>query len=180
MCGIGQYYSNNRCVECGDNCDRCTEESRCTAFLFNKPAICWLKTQASSPIPCPSCTAGVAGELPPPAPPHPPHPRPPPPPPAPSPGCAVAADCNGCGICQAETLGAPARGNCACEVGWTGEHCERLNLGVAYKCDAGGLCLDNTTASATVGNYTDQVRCTTSLFFSPECCLVLLSPGPPP
>ena len=34
-----------------------------------------------------------------------------------------------------------ADGACACDHGWTGERCERINFGAARACGHGGLCL---------------------------------------
>eukprot|EP00937_MAST-01D_sp_MAST-1D-sp2_P001284 g1284.t1 len=44
-----------------------------------------------------------------------------------------------CGRCN--TTAAGGAGSCACDVGWTGAHCERLNLGHSYACGRGGLCM---------------------------------------
>ena len=62
-----------------------------------------------------------------------------------APRCTNDTDCNMAGRC---TL--PA-GNCACDHGWTGPQCERINFGPAYRCGAGGLCLNHTSAAS--GNY---------------------------
>ena len=33
-------------------------------------------------------------------------------------------------------------GACACDIGWTGERCERVNFGDSFACGQGGLCLN--------------------------------------
>ena len=128
-------------------CDQCTAQEGCTVFFWRAPSVCWLKTKASPPIPCPDCVVGAAS-IPPPAPPGPHHPHPPPPPP-PAPGCKTMADCNGGGACVGHV--------CVCDKGWTGEHCAQIKFGVAYACGVGGLCLNHTEASAAVGGarYSD-------------------------
>ena len=59
--------------------------------------------------------------------------------------CTNDTDCNMAGRCAL-----PA-GTCACDHGWTGPQCERINFGPAYRCGAGGLCLNHTSAAS--GNY---------------------------
>lgn len=56
-------------------------------------------------------------------------------PPSPSPLCVSNVDCNMAGVCDVEV------GKCACDAGWTGDQCEKINFGKAYRCDEGGLCL---------------------------------------
>lgn len=48
--------------------------------------------------------------------------------------CTSDVDCNMAGECQ--------QGLCSCEAAWTGDHCELLHFGKAYKCEEGGLCMD--------------------------------------
>ena len=128
-------------------CKLCAQEEGCKVFFWREPTVCWLKTAASAPVPCAGCVVGAAS-IPPPSPPH-PHPPPAPAPPPPAPGCKTAADCNGGGRCS--------QGACACDQGWTGEHCEQIKFGNAYACGAGGLCLNHTHAVAAVGgdSYSD-------------------------
>ena len=111
----------------GACCALCTQEKDCKVFFWKEPAVCWLKTKAAPPVPCAGCVVGAAS-LPAPSP-HPPRPSPPP---APAPGCKTDGDCNGGGSCS-------PHGDCTCDQGWTGDHCERINFGDAFACGAGGL-----------------------------------------
>ena len=132
-------------------CVLCASEPKCKAFCWVNPTTCWLKTAAANPHSCEGCVAGYTSVLPP----APPHPHPPPPPPV-LPGCVSDADCNGGGKCAAK--------KCECSRGWAGEHCERINFGVAYACGVGGLCLNHTHARASIGsaepNYSDNFTST--------------------
>ena len=129
----------------GACCELCGQEKECKVFFWREPTVCWLKTKAAPPVNCPGCVVGAAS-LPAPAPPH-PHPSPPP---APAPGCETDSDCNGGGTCS-------PGGDCVCDQGWTGDHCEMIKFGDAFACGAGGLCLNHSHAAAAVGGqaYSD-------------------------
>ena len=126
-----------------DCCTSCSTHAGCKAFCWvNKSGeapFCWLKTKASPPIHDGNCVTGMHGDFPPPPPPSPPSP---PPTPVPA-GCRKNEDCNMAGRCS--------NGACKCEVGWIGDHCERINFGHAYKCGEGGLCVSNSTAAGASG-----------------------------
>ena len=54
-------------------------------------------------------------------------------------GCASDVDCNMAGVCDVET------GLCACDQGWTGGNCSRIDFALAAPpCHEGGLCLNST------------------------------------
>lgn len=61
---------------------------------------------------------------------------PPPPPPFPPVGpCTSDAGCSLCGACNQTS------GVCRCDKGFTGVHCDILNMGRPLKCGQGGLCM---------------------------------------
>ena len=111
----------------GGCCAACEAEPRCKYFEFETvthPPRCWLKTSGAGPKTHDAkCTSGGIGP-------------PEPPPPLPTPGpCKDDEGCSLCGVCDVST------GRCACDKGFTGEHCEALSMGQPYKCGEGGLCM---------------------------------------
>eukprot|EP00041_Stephanoeca_diplocostata_P009740 m.151947 g.151947 ORF g.151947 m.151947 type:complete len:501 (+) comp17877_c0_seq2:200-1702(+) len=137
---IGDSHPATSADEC---CDLCANNPSCKVFCFVKSRkICWLKTQAANGKPDKDCTTGATTIT------------PPPPPPSPVlPGCTQDDDCNGCGLCEMNTSAKldrssdSDRGTCKCDVGWTGNHCESINFGKAYRCGNGGLCMNQSNAS---------------------------------
>lgn len=107
-------------------CVECHGESNCRAYVFVRSrSLCWLKTSsAGAHRPDADCVWGS-------------DPSAPTPPPSPVPCNRMAGNvgCNMAGVCNR------ASGLCACDHGWTGASCERLNFGLSYTCADGGLCL---------------------------------------
>ena len=97
-------------------CSACEAEPSCKYFEFvHTKNRCWLKTSGAGPKKYDiTCTSGGI---------------------TPPDRCRNDDDCSLCGTCNVSS------GVCRCDRGFTGMHCELLNMGNPTKCGEGGLCM---------------------------------------